>query len=193
MIAGRVCRSRWVLAVLALLCLGAGPAAHAADDRFVVRTAYTELLHGVYFLNADMHLALDRQAVDALVNGVPLVLKIQIQLSRERSLLWDAAVADLTQSYQLTYHALSRRYIVKNLNSGFQVSFQSYQDALDHLGHINDLPIIDGSLLNPDDRYDIRIRVLLDIKNIPTGFQLITSLFSGTEQSSDWYQWVLHS
>lgn len=186
------CRSYLGAALVALACLGLAPRAEGADaSRFTVRTAYTHLRHGVYYLEADMHLDLDHSAADALVNGVPLVLKIEIEVSRQRSLLWDPTVAELTQSYKLSYHALSRRYIVSNLNSGRQASFGSYQAALAHLGYIRDLPVIDASLLSPDEHYDIRMRALLNIQIIPTGFQLITSLFSGEEQSSDWYQWVL--
>lgn len=178
--------------LIALACLGFASRALGADPAsFVVRTANTELRHGVYYLEADMHLDLDEDAANALINGVPLVLKIEIEVSRERSLLWDPTVAELTQSYKLSYHALSRRYIVSNLNSGRQASFGSYQAALAHLGYIQSLPIIDASLLSPDERYDIRMRALLNIQIVPTGFQLITSLFSGEEQASDWYQWIL--
>lgn len=180
------------MALLVLACAGIVPRAQADDvPAFVIHAAHTELNHGVFYLDADMRLQLDNDAANALMNGVPLVLKIEIEVTRQRAFLWDPTVAQLTQSYELTYHALSRRFIVSSLNSGRQTSFDSYQAALAHLGYISDLPLLDASLLTPGDHYDIQIRALLDIKIIPTGFQLITSLFSGAEQATDWYQWVL--
>jgi hypothetical protein len=180
------------MALLVLACAGLAPCAQADDAPvFVIHTAHTELHNGVYYLDADMRLQLDNDAANALMNGVPLVLKIEIEVTRQRAFLWDPTVAQLTQSYELTYHALSRRFIVSSLNSGRQTSFDSYQAALAHLGYISNLPVLDASLLNGDGQYGIRIRSLLDIKIIPTGFQLITSLFSGAEQATDWYQWAL--
>ncbi|HET6655014.1 MAG TPA: DUF4390 domain-containing protein [Gammaproteobacteria bacterium] len=185
---------RWARmgAVMLVLAMLAPLPVRAQDGgRFAIRSAYSVLRHGVYYLNANMALMLNQQAADALDSGVPLVLKIQIELSRRRSMLWDPTVATLTQSYRITYHALSRRYIVRSLNSGRQVSYRSWQVALEHLGDISGVPIIDASLLEPDEHYDIHIRALLNVKIIPTGFGLLTSLFYGADQSSDWYQWPL--
>ena len=45
--------------------------------------------------------------------------------------------------------------------------------------------------LEPDARYIIRMRAVLDIKDFPGPLQLIASLFKGWDLSSDWYQWDL--
>ncbi|HET8551224.1 MAG TPA: DUF4390 domain-containing protein [Gammaproteobacteria bacterium] len=184
----------WRLGAVALVAVSAAfaPSASAAGaGAFVIRNAYTQLSHGVYYLDADMRLTLARNAVEALNNGVPLVFKIEIEITRRRAFLWDPTVADLTQSYRITYHALSRRYVVRSLNSGRQASFRSYEAAFEHLGYVNSLPVIDAALLDPDDQYDISIRAVLNVKVIPTGFGLLTSLFSGADQASDWREWPL--
>jgi hypothetical protein len=159
----------------------------------VIRTAYTELLDGVYFLNADMDLGLSQDAIDALESGVPLTVEVQIEVIRHRSYLWNSTVASLTQRYQISYHALSRRYLVHNLNSGREESYVSYRGAITALGHVNDLPVIDASLLAKGERYDIRMRAVLDIKDFPAPLQLIASLWSDWRLSSAWYTWVLQS
>ena len=43
----------------------------------------------------------------------------------------DASVAALEQRYELSYHALSQRYLVRNLNTGEQQDFGSLQAALE--------------------------------------------------------------
>lgn len=177
---------------LALACF-AGAA--RADDQggFVIRTAYTELVGGVYYLNADVDLNLSDDAVNALENGLPLTVELQIEIIKHRSLLWNTRIAALTEHYQISYHALTRRFIITNLNSGDQQSFASYRDAITSLGQVSDLPLIDANLIEPAKRYNVRMRAVLDIKSFPGPLQLIASLFKGWDLTSDWYQWELAS
>lgn len=169
--------------------------ARADDDQggFVIRTAYTELAGGVYYLNADVDLNLSDDAVNALENGLPLTVELQIEIIKHRSFIWNTRIAALTERYQISFHALTRRFIITNLNSGDQQSFASYREAVTSLGQVSDLPVIDADLLQPDTRYNIRMRAVLDIKSFPGPLQLIASLFKGWDLTSDWYQWVLAS
>ncbi len=186
---------------LSAMLLGAGlvlasiavPARADEPGGFIIRTAYTELAGGVYYLNADVDLNLSDDAVNALENGLPLTVELQIEIIKHRSFIWNTRIAALTQRYQISFHALTRRFIITNLNSGDQQSFASYREAVTSLGQVSDLPVIDANLLQPDTRYNIRMRAVLDIKSFPGPLQLIASLFKGWDLSSDWYQWVLVS
>ena len=177
---------------LALACFAG---AVRADDQggFVIRTAYTELAGGVYYLNADVDLNLSDDAVNALENGLPLTVELQIEIIKHHTLWLNSKVAELTQSYQISFHALTRRFIITNLNSGDQQSFANYRDAITYLGQVSDLPLIDANLIQPGSRYNVRMRAVLDIKSFPGPLQLIASLFKGWDLSSDWYQWELAS
>jgi hypothetical protein len=178
---------------LILGCLLPGARADNNSGGFVIRTAYTELLNGVYYLSADVDLNMSGNALHALENGVPLTVEWQIEVIRPRFLLWNQTVANLTERYQISYHPLIQRFVIKNLNSGEQQSFASYRDAILNLGQVNDLPVIDASLLQPHTRYMIRMRAVLDITDFPGPLKLIASLFKGWDLSSDWYAWVLAS
>ena len=181
----------------ALYCalLASAPAVHAADEQpgFVIRTAYTELLNGVYYLDADVGLNLSDDAVNALENGLPITVKLQIEIIKHRTWWLNSTTATLEQSYQISYHALTRRFIITNLNSGDLQSYSTYREAVTSMGQVSDLPIIDAKLLTPGDHYNIRMRAVLDVKSFPGPLQLIASLFKGWNLSSDWYQWVLVS
>jgi len=179
--------------MLGLTLLLALPARADESGGFVIRTAYTELQNGVYYLNADVDLSLSDAAVNALENGLPLTVELQIQIIRHRRLVWDKTVAELAQRYQISFHALTRRFIITNLNSGDEQSFASYRDAITSLGQVSDLPVIDANLLDPEARYKIRMRAVLDVKDFPGPLQLIASLFKGWDLTSAWYEWVLTS
>jgi len=179
-------------AVTASLLLGL-PAQADEQPGFVIRTAYTELVNGVYYLDADVGLNLSDDAVNALENGLPLTVKLQIEIIKHRTWWLNSNTATLEQSYQISYHALTRRFIITNLNSGDQQSYPTYREAITSLGQVSDLPVIDAKLLDAGAHYNIRMRAVLDVKSFPGPLQLIASLFKGWDLSSDWYQWVLVS
>lgn len=179
-------------AVLAALCLAPyrPPAAQEDPGRFDVRTAGVSLASGVYYLDAWVEYRLSTDAREALDAGVPLTFDLDVEFINPRWYWTDEAVGRLTQSYQLQYHALSERYIVLNLNSEEQNTFATLFSALNFLGRIGELPVLDATLLNPGGVYDIRIRTQLRVEAVvpePWGFLA----FWRREWSlrSEWYRW----
>jgi hypothetical protein len=89
---------------------------------FEIREARTELKDGVYFLDALIEYRLSSEARTALESGLPLTLRVEVELLRHRRFWLDSEDAVLHQRYQLEYHALSERFTIQNLNSGDQTS-----------------------------------------------------------------------
>jgi len=166
--------------------------AYANDDaRFEVRRASTTLTDNVFFLNAELYYRLSPQAIEALDNGVNLTVDVEIEILRSRRWRIDPEVAALKQSFQLAFNALSRRYVVLNLNSGAQRSYSSLNASLTAMGQIAELPVIDAALLDSEGRYIIRIRSVLDQQKLPGSLQLLAFWSDGYRLESDWYSWIL--
>jgi hypothetical protein len=167
--------------------------AEAQEDpgRFEVRSASAELKGGVYYLNGWIEYRLSSETKQALESGVPLTIRIEVGLIRNRRFWFDPEVASLNQTYQLEYHALSERYLVRNQNSGEQTSFATLFSALNHLGRIDELPLIDAALLDPDADYDVRVRAVLDTDEIPGPLRLLAFWRRDWALKIDWYQWRL--
>jgi hypothetical protein len=161
--------------------------------RFEIRSAGTELDSGVYYLNAWMELRLSSDAREALRSGVPLTIRLDVEMLHDRRFWLDADEHELRQHYQLEYHALTERYVVSNLNSGDQNSFATLFSALNHLGRIEKLPLIDASLLESDRRYDVRLRVVLDMERLPGPLRLLAFWRRDWSIASDWYRWRLEN
>ncbi len=149
------------------------------------------LVEGVYRLGARVEFRLNDTVREALENGVPLVLELQIQVVRERELLWPEIIAELRQRFSLRYHALSQRYLVRNFNTGVLQSFRFLDDALRAIGNIYDLPLLDANLLKKDGDYRVRLRSQLDIESLPTPMRLWAYLDSDWRLNSGWYEWPL--
>jgi hypothetical protein len=181
-----------------LLILGlAAAAAGVAQDTirrpgyFEVRSAATELVNGVHQLNARLQLVLSTDALEALSSGVPLTIELDIDIIKSRRFYWDDVAAELAVRYELEYRPLSQRYIVRNLNSGDQDSFATLYSALNNLGRIQGLPIIDDALLEPDRNYRMRVRVLLNTQQYPAPLRLLFFWRDEWQLASEWSEWSL--
>ena len=183
--------SRWPLLLAAALLLAAGWL-QAAD--FTVRDARTRLVDGVYQLEADIRYQLSDPIHEALANGVPITIGLQIEIERQREYLWNKTVASLLQKYTVQFHALSEQYIVRNLNSGSQQSFRSLPAALQSMGEIEALPLLDESLLEETDAlYQVQLRSHIDINALPAPLRPMAWLSHEWRLQSEWYVCPLSS
>ena len=177
---------RW-LALLATLLMA--PIAWAAG--FDVISASTRLEGGVYRLNAQIQYRFSEAAREALQNGVPLTIALEMEVRRRRLWVWDETVYALAQRFRLEYHTLSRQYLVSNLNSGERRAFPTREGALQHIGRITDFPMLDKGLLNPNERYQGALRARLDIDALPTPLRLFAYISDDWRLASEWYSWPL--
>jgi hypothetical protein len=160
-----------------------------AQGRFDIRSAYVERAEGVYQLNATLDFEVIEGARAAIRDGAPFTLHLEIVVRRERSYWLDEVVATLDQSYELAYHALSDRYLVRNVNSGEQVSFATLDAALDSLRVISNLPILDQALVRPERRHEISLRASVDVRTMPDTLRFILFWSDDWRQRSEWYTW----
>jgi hypothetical protein len=134
---------------------------------------------------------LSDEALAALDSGVPLTIELNLEVIRERRFLPDATDAELMLRYELEYRPLSQRYIVRNLNSGNQDSFATLYSALNNLGRIQDLPVIDEAILERDADYRMRLQALLSTQQYPAPLRLLFFWRDQWQLKSEWFEWPL--
>jgi hypothetical protein len=176
-----------------LACVSLAIAQESTSEQgfFDVRSASTSLVNGVQELDARLQLVLSAEALGALNSGVPLTIELNLEVIRVKRFMLDATDAELNLQYELEYRPLSQRYIVRNLNSGDQDSFATLYSALNNLGRVQELPIIDNSLLDPNAEYRIRLQALLSTRSYPAALRLLFFWRGDWQIKSDWYEWRL--
>ena len=182
-----------LLACLSVLALGAVFAQEEIDREgyFEVRSATAEPIGGVYTLDARLQLVLSSEALAALESGVTLTIELQLQVIRQRRWYLDNLEAELAVRYELEYRPLTQRYIVRNLNSGDQDSFATLYSALNSLGRVQGLPVIDDALLLPDKPYRVRLRAMLNTEQYPATLRLLFFWRGEWQLQSEWFEWPL--
>ncbi len=185
--------SGFVLVLLLLFVAGNGIAQDEIqrEGYFEVRSAATRLVGGVHTLDARLQLVLSNEALEALSSGVALRINLQMEVIRERRFYLDANDAELTIRYELEYRPLSQRYLVRNVSSGDQESFATLYSALNNLGRVQGLPVIDDALLEADKNYRIRLRALLSTRQYPAPLRLLFFWRDQWQLTSEWFEWSL--
>ena len=158
---------------------------------FEVRSASTRQVGGVHTLDARLQLVLSSEALEALSCGVPLTIELQLEVIRIRRFVWDDAEAELALRYELQYRPLSQRYLVRNLNSGDQDSFATLYSALNNLGRVQGLPVIDDALLEYGKNYRVRLRAMLNTQQYSAPLRLLLFWRDEWQLQSEWFEWLL--
>lgn len=182
--------ARLAVCAVALCALSPSVLAQTAPA-FGVRTGYAQLVDGVYLLNARLHLPLTERMRGAINDGVPLTLELEIDVSGARRYWTDETVASLVQRYELQYHAVSDRYLVRNLNSGEQISFAALDAAIDQLTHVSGLPVLDQTLIRRDRRYEFSMRATFKLGDMPAALRVLMFWADDVHRASEWYTWPL--
>jgi hypothetical protein len=178
-------RGAWLLCFLATL---AWPA--YADTTIEVTSASVAIDEGVYELDARLALAIPEAGRRAIEAGLTMRLDYEIEVARVRRFVPDAEVASLVQSYELNYHALSQRYLVRNLNTGEQQGHGTLQAALDRVAEVT-VPLLDSSLLGPGSTYEFRVRASLSLRTAPDTLSWLLFWTDDWSATSEWYTWTL--
>ncbi|MEJ2143048.1 MAG: DUF4390 domain-containing protein, partial [Gammaproteobacteria bacterium] len=163
-----------------------------AEPAFKIKHAETILVDKVYNINASIEFEFSDEALGALKNGVPLIILFDIEVEKKRNWWINKNVATLEQGYLLLYHALSKKFVLHNLNSGTQENYSSLDSALYALGNIQQLPILDADLLEKDADYIFRLKSFLDIESLPPPMRPLAYVSSEWQLESDWYTWTLN-
>ncbi|HXW09571.1 MAG TPA: DUF4390 domain-containing protein [Steroidobacteraceae bacterium] len=184
--------ARWTLPLLlCVIATLAAPERASAQASLTLSDVRIGVDDGVYELDARLDLRLPDDARRAVESGLTLRLNYEIVIDRVRRYMLDAEVAALVQRYEVTYHALSQRWLVRNLNTGEQDDFGSLDTALARISELRGLPIIDTALLPAGPEYQGRIRAVLDLSTAPDAFGWLLFWADDWSAESDWKTWTL--
>ena len=179
----------WLMACsFALMALEPAVGAPAsADPGFRVRSADVRLESGVYFLDARIVFDFSAEAIEAMNNGVTLTVLIDVEVFRQRA-LWDRKVLSRQSRLKVGVHALSKKYVLKKLDTGETRTYRSVEEMAAALGNVERLPLFEASSLDSDTTYTARVRARLDIEALPSPLRPLAYVSQAWRLASDWYE-----
>lgn len=172
-----------------LLCglvLLAGAALVQAAD-IDIRNPQLALDDDYYVLSADFAIEFNPRLEEAVSRGLAIYFVAEFELTRPRWYWFDEKAVKASQSWRLTYHALTRQY---RLSTGsLHQSYGSLDEALSALSHLRRWRVAERERLNPGERLDAVLRMRLDQSQLPKPFQIEAISNKDWTLSSDWKRW----
>lgn len=182
---GKPLRSLFCSAVLSLLLL----AQTALAGEIEIRNPQLAAEEDAYILAADFTLDFNTRLEEAVAKGVILYFVTEFELTRPRWYWLDEKVASRTQTFRLSYHALTRQY---RLSTGaLHQSFETLGEALRMLSRLRNWSVLDRSVLKNDETYLASLRMRLDLTQMPKTFQVTAIANRDWNLASEWVRWTV--
>jgi len=177
-----------VLLCLLFFVLFAVPLAWAATSSLSIKTAELVAEDEVYVLNADFDLNLSGAVEEAINKGVPLNFLIEFQITSPRRYWFDDEIVTATSIVTISYHALSRQYLINRDNH--QQSFASLQEVKAEFSHLREWQVLEKNLLKKGENYKAALRVRLDQSKLPKPLQVDALGSEDWNMVSERYRWT---
>ena len=161
------------------------------EGYFDVRSAKSVLIDQTHVLDARLQLFLSDEALNALNSGVPLTIELSIEFIRVRRFMPDDKEIELSFQFELEYKPLSQRYIVRDTVNDTQDSYATLFSALNRLGRIQNLFLVNDNELSNDSNYRMRLQALLSTKQYSAPLRMLFFWRSQWDIKSEWYEWQL--
>jgi hypothetical protein len=144
-----------------------------------------------YVLSADFRLELNPRLEEAVTRGVVLYFVADFELTRARWYWLDEKLASRSQTYRLSYHALTRQYRLST--GGLHQSFPSLSEATQVLSRLRNWTVVDKNekAVRPGDAYEASLRMRLDVTQLPRPFQISALGNKDWSLGSDWKTWAV--
>ncbi len=158
----------FLLGLLFAVTLSITPRAVQAET-MEVREARLEAQDDGWVLRSEFALELTNRLEEAVGRGVPLYFVVEFELTRPRWYWLDEKAVTASQTYRLSYHALTQSY---RLSAGsLYQSFPTLKEALRLLARPR-VPVFDRQKVVPGENYAAQVRMRLDVAQLPKAFQI---------------------
>lgn len=166
-------------------------AENAQSDNIHVSQVRTYSEHELLYLDLTANITLPVPVKEALNNGIRLSFLTEIEIYSPKRLLLNKRLAYFGIIKKLSFHALTKKFILHDPRKNTNQNFDSLEDALHHLGLYRGVPLTSTLLSksSPDTMMRVRIRLLQD--QLPWLLYLKSRL-PPWKLSSDWYAWDLN-
>ncbi|GAB7563787.1 hypothetical protein LG202_18260 [Methylobacillus methanolivorans] len=176
------------LFLLLLLAFFSAQAVAIQSSLSITSAELTATEEGNYVLDADFGLTLSPALEEAISKGMPLNFLVEFQLVSPRRYWFDDEIVSLTSKVSLSYHALSRQYLVNR--DGHQLSFSSIYEAKEEISRLRHWQVVDNSLLKKGESYQAGLRMRLDQSKLPKALQVDTLSSEDWNMASERLRWT---
>ena len=142
-------------------------------------------------LDAEIIYELNSEVREALINGIALMFQIEVQVVSEKNWRLDRVVSSVVKTYLLRYHALSKQYVLENLETGESDSYPDLQSVLAQQGRVSAMYITETDYIKDQENHVVQLRARMLSNKLPLPLRMKSYFSPKWRLSSGWYKWPL--
>lgn len=159
----------------------------AAGNALHIKSANLTTQEDGIFLDAEAEINFGPEIEKAILKGYTFNFLIEFQLLVPRKYWFNDEIATVVQQVSLSYHALSRQYIV--MRNEQQRTFANLDEAIEDLSAIQDLKVLELSDVEKGEVYQAVLLMRLDHKKLPKTLQVEGMTSNNWEMTSQRFEW----
>ena len=183
-----------LLLAASMACAAGSARADALDGLLEVRSAYMNVESGVFQLFARVAYPVNDDIRAALKDGLTLTFDLDVIVSKERRFWVDDDVANYTLHRELVYHAVSDRYLTRDIDPRSTMQQHSYatlEEALEALGTVDAWPVLVAPQLSANREYRVSLRAGVRRGRLPDTLRVLLFWTDDWHRESEWFSWSL--
>jgi Domain of unknown function (DUF4390) len=182
--------------LFAALAVLVAPASRAdtLDGVLEVRSAYVSVEGDALQLFAHVAYPVNDDIRAALKDGLTLSFDLDVVVSRERRFWMDETVWEYQLKRELSYHAVSDKYLTRDVSSrspGEQHPYASLEEALEALGTVDAYPLLTTSQVLPNRQYRVSLRAGVRRGRLSDTLRVMLFWTDDWHRESEWFSWSL--
>ena len=183
-----------LLAVFAIAVAATAARADTLDGLLEVRSAYVSVEQDTLQLFARVAYPVNDDIRAALKDGLTLTFDLDMVVTRERRFWMDETVWEYQLKRELSYHAVSDKYLTRDVDPRFaseQHSYASLEEALEALGTVDSYPLMTTTQLSPNRQYRISLRAGVRRGRLSDTLRVMLFWTDDWHRESEWFSWSL--
>ena len=165
--------------------------AYASSDQISVNELLIEIVDRDIKVDCKVKYAVDDRVKVALNNGIEMLFSVDFELQLERQNWLDTKISSLAREFRLKYHALSKQYVLINVEKDYERSFPNLNSAFSYMGRLDDIALASIDVLELDQQYYVRARARLVSESLPLPLRIKSYFSPAWRPSSGWTIWPM--
>lgn len=142
-------------------------------------------------LDAEIAYELNSEIRDALVNGIPLIFEVKVQIKSSQSWRLDKVISSTVKTQKLKYHALSKQYVLDDMETNDSDAFPDLESALIHQGRVAAMRIAQADSIDKSGNFIVQLRSRLITSKLPLPLRMKSYFSRKWRLDSGWHEWPL--
>ena len=176
---------------LTVLAFGLLLAFSAFGADFSIDEASARLEDGAIWVDATIDFAMSDEALEALDNGVPLTIVVEVEVRDEDAWFWERDLVSRELRYVVRFHPLAGLYSVADEGTGIQERFATREAAFQTLGEVRNVRVVSSESLAGGLAYEMGLRAYLDIESLPLPLRPLAYISPAWYLGTGWSRWHL--